>query len=226
MRSNSWFALVLVVFPAALVFGCRGRQHAHVLTHEDPDMVGSHTGGAETWQPLIGDSMARLLGRHATEIVPVSAGGPPAPITSGYRRRICFIGVENRSIEEIGDFKEQIYEHIDTILAQSRVYAPVSRRFVDAALHETRLRPDELFLPKHRRTFATVIEEHDAPFDYLLFAKLTSGTTHSNEEDYQRDYTLTLEMVDVRTGIRDKESTTLRKGYHKSILGRWKHYGK
>jgi hypothetical protein len=57
------------------------------------------------------------------------------------------------------------------------------------------------------------------PFEYLLFAKLTSGTTRENR-DYQRDYELTLELVDIRTGEQDKQSAMLSKGYHHSWTSR------
>ena len=57
------------------------------------------------------------------------------------------------------------------------------------------------------------------PFDYLLFAKLTSGTTRENH-DYQRDYELTLELVDIRSGEQDKQSAMLSKGYHHSWTSR------
>jgi hypothetical protein len=70
--------------------------------------------------------------------------------------------------------------------------------------------------------FAASMEELQQPFDYLLYATITSGTTRSNK-DYQRDYLLTLELVDIHTGQFDKESAELRKGYHKTALGRLKH---
>jgi hypothetical protein len=34
-----------------------------------------------------------------------------------------------------------------------------------------------------------------------------------------------LELVDIVTGKSDDESADLRKGYHKSVLGKLKHYG-
>ena len=208
------FMLVLAVAAG----GCRSKQHAHVLSPDDQDMVGSHVAGAETWKPLITTAVGQLLGRHTTEVTPVSHIDGQIP-----KRRICFVCVENRSSEEIGDFKEQIYEHIDSMITGSEVYAPVSRRFVEAGLRETRLRPDQLFLPANRRRFTDALEQMDQPFDYLLYAKITSGTTQSNSS-YQRDYLLTLEMVNVQTGDYDKESATLRKGYHKSVFGKLKHY--
>lgn len=199
--------------------GCRGKQTAHVLQKDDADMVGSHAAGAETYKPLIDEAVGKLLGRHMHGSQPVElASTAPQPM------RICFVGVENRSSEEIGDFKEQIYQLVDSHLLQSSIYKPVSKRFVDAALHESRMRPDQLMLPENQRTFAAILEQQGQPFDYLLYAIITSGTTRNNG-DYQRDYLLTLEMVNVHTGDYDKESASLSKGYHKSLLGKVKNYG-
>jgi hypothetical protein len=189
-----------------------------VIKDDQSDMVGSHSAGAETFNPLINESVAKLLGRQETQLHSVSYhDGPPAP------KRICFVCVENRSIEELGDFKEQIYEQIDSQILQAPMFDPVSRRFVDAALYETRLRPDSLFLPENMRLFMAALEQQGQPFDYLLYAKLTSGTTENNQ-DYQRDYLLTLEMVNVHTGQYDKESAKVRKGYHHSRAGKWLNY--
>lgn len=61
------------------------------------------------------------------------------------------------------------------------------------------------------------------PFDYLLYANITSGTTESNHS-YQRDYLLTMELVNIRTGQYDKQIAKVRKGYHRSRMGSLKHY--
>ena len=55
--------------------------------------------------------------------------------------RICFVGVENKSAEEIGDFKDQLYQVIDSRILESHVFQPISQRFVEAGLMEARLRP-------------------------------------------------------------------------------------
>ncbi|TWT57633.1 hypothetical protein KOR42_09950 [Thalassoglobus neptunius] len=191
-------------------YGCRGSQKATVLTDMDADAVGSHEAGAETWKPLIDEAVGRLMGRQVQEIQQASMNGMPTG-----KKRICFVGVENRSSEEIGDFKEQIFEHIDTMLSQSELYSSISRRYVEAGLRETRLRPDDLFLPDNQQLYLSVMQKLNQPFDYLLFAKLTSGTTRDNKK-YQRDYLLTLEMVDINTGEFTKESANLRKLYSKS----------
>ena len=210
-------ALVL----AGLTFagaGCRGYQHAHVLNGRDKDLVGSHQAGSETYKPLIDEAVAKLLGRNCGP-----ADIQPAGATLGEKKRICFVGVENCTAEEIGDFKEQIYEMIDSEINQSQLYHEVSRRYVDSGLKQLRIRPDELFVKENQRNFQAVMEEMGQPFDFLLYAKLTSGTTRQNG-DYQRDYLLTLELVNIHNGDFDKESARLRKGYHKTVLGKMMKY--
>ena len=203
----------------AFATGCRGKQTAHVLQKDDADMVGSHAAGGEVYKPLIDEAVAKLLGRHEHGANPVDlASTAPQPM------RICFIGVENRSSEEIGDFKEQIYQLIDSHISQSTVYQPINKRMVDAALHESRMRPDQLMVPANQEVFVGMLGQQGQPIDFLLYAVITSGTTKNNG-DYQRDYLLTLEMVNIHTGDYDKESAALSKGYHKSLIGKVKNYG-
>lgn len=217
--SLSFSLRVAMICLASIAAGCRGTQYARVIQPGQSEMVGSHQAGQETYRPLVDEAVLKLLGRHepAAPHMQVSTGGPellPPP-----RMRVCFVGVENKTAEEIGDFKEQIYESIDSRLLECGSCTPISRRFVDAGLRETRLRPDQLFIPENMRSFIGIMEQQGQPFDYLLFAKLTSGTTRENK-DYQRDYMLTLELIDVQTGEQDKQSATLSKGYHHSWASR------
>lgn len=207
-------------FGLAGTVGCRGRQTAQVLSDDKADMVGSHTAGAETFKPLVQESVGKLLGRQQqSQFQMVSQSElPPPPKT------ICFVGVENKSAEEIGDFKDQIYQAIDTKILECGSYRAINQRFIQAGLRETRLRPDELFVPANMRAFAAVLEQEGQPVDYLMYATITSGTTKSNK-DYQRDYMLTLEVINVRTGQTDKESAELRKGYNKSMWAKIKNMG-
>ena len=218
-RIRTTMAAVCILSGGCLLSGCRGTQYARVLQPGDREMVGSHQAGQETYEVLIDEAVCKLLARH--EQSPMEPASADMELLPSPRRQICFVGVENRTAEEIGDFKEQIYEQIDTRLLDSNSFSPISRRYVDAGLRSTRIRPDELFVPEHMRTFVQVMEQQGQPFDYLLFAKLTSGTTRENR-DYQRDYLLTLELVDIRTGQQDKQSATLSKAYHHSWLSRAK----
>jgi hypothetical protein len=209
---------ILAITVACASGGCRGHQFGHVIKDNQSDLVGSHSAGAATFNPLINEAVARLLARQETRFQPASFdGGPPLA------KRVCFIGVENHGIEELGDFKEQIYEQIDSQILAAPHFEPINRRYVQAGLFESRQRPDSLFIPKNMQLFTAAMEREGHPFDYMMFAKLTSGTTESNH-DYQRDYVLTLEVVDVQTGAYDKESAKVRKGYHKSRLGKLRNY--
>ncbi len=196
----------------ASLMGCRGQQTGEVMKDNKKDLVGSHAAGAETYKPLVDEALGKLLARQNAGLQPVSA---PAPAP----KRICFVGLENKSSEELGDFKEQLVEVIDTRINTSQVFTQISRRFTEAGLREARMRPDELFLPANQRKFLAIMESQGAPFDYLLFASVTSGTTRSNDTT-QKDYLLTLELVNIQTGTPDKESASLRKGYgRKRIVG-------
>lgn len=213
MNRRSFVGSGLAAWAACSFGGCRSKQYAKVMHEGEPGMVGSHQAGGETFKPLIDEAVAKLLGRQAENRRVGPAGLPPPP------QRICFVAVENKSAEELGDFKDQIYEQIDAQILASQMFQPVSKRFVDAGLMQTRLRPDMLMVPDNMRMFAATMEQQGQPFDYLLYATITSGTTRENK-DYQRDYLLTLEMIDIHSGRYDKQAATLSKGYYHSRLGR------
>src|SRR5436305_4293244 len=201
---------------ARMAPGCRGTQYARVIKPGDKEMMGSHQAGQETFRPLVDEAVTGLVARHLPQphVQPAGYEVLPPP-----KMRVCFVGVENKTAEEIGDFKEQIYECIDQRLSQSGTCSSISRRYVEAGLRELRLRPDQLFVPDNLHMFIGLMAQQGQPFDYLLFAKLTSGTTRENR-DYQRDYELTLELVDIRNGEQDKQTAALSKGYHHSRLSR------
>jgi Peptidoglycan-synthase activator LpoB len=198
--------------------GCRGYQYGHLIKSNEADMVGSHAAGSEVYNPLIEEAVSQLLG--SCEQLPVSALEPNGVAET---RKICFVGVENKSAEELADFKDQIYQLIDAQINRSGHFEAVSRRMVDAALIETRLRPDSLLIPSNMQLFTHVLQRQGQPIDYLLYAKLTSGTTERNSSS-QRNYLLTLEIVDTRTGSYKTGSAEIRKGYHKSPLGKLTNY--
>ena len=221
-RVAACFAATRLVLVSSLLFltGCRSQQFARVMQPGDHEMIGSHQAGQETFEPIIDEAVAKLLARHSPETHRLIAveDGEPLPVPP---LRICFVGVENRTSEELGDYKELIFEMIDGRLLECDTFSTISRRYVDAGLRTTRLRPDELLIPDNMRAFVGVMEQQGQPFNYLLFAKLTSGTTRENQ-DYQRDYLLTLELVDLASGQQDKQTASLSKGYHHSRLSRAK----
>ena len=215
MHRRRFLVVSLATISTGGMLGCRSKPDATVRAPDQPDMVGTRTAGAETFKPLVDTAVSELLARHCAEIIPVGVNTLPPP-----PKRICFMCVENKSAEEIGDFKDQIYQIIDSRILESKVFQPVNKRFVDAGLVQLRLRPEQVFVPQNMRAFTALMEQQGQPFDYLLYATLTSGTTHE-EKDSQRDYLLTMEMVEVRTGQYDKQSATLSKGYYHSKVAKW-----
>ncbi len=217
MKRRNFLLYSLSTIPAFA--GCRGYQYGHIVKKDADNLVGSHTAGAEVFDPLVDESVAKLLARQQS-LGPDDVMGPDGMPN---RKCICFVGVENKSVEELRDFKDQIYQQIDTQIVQSNTFQPVSRRLIDAALQETRLRPDSLLVPSNMALFTEVLQRQGQPIDYLLYGTLTSGTTERNSST-QRDYLLTLELVNVNTGNYDKQSAEIRKGYHRSAMGKWWHY--
>ncbi|QDT06043.1 hypothetical protein K227x_44500 [Rubripirellula lacrimiformis] len=236
-RNRSWITTALVTTSVSIAAigapGCAGRQYGHLLASNDQDMVGSHAAGAATWNPLVEESVAKLLGRcppaiqtvgfQSVDGMPVDGSTIGSALATG-PATVCFVGIENKSAEELGDFKDQIYEQIDSQINSAETFRGISRRMIDAALVETRLRPDALFLPNNRDLFAATLGRQGTPVDYLLYATITSGTTDRNKSS-QRDYTLTLEMVNLHSGDFLKESAKIRKGYSKTRAGKWWNWG-
>jgi hypothetical protein len=218
MRRRDWLSGLSLVTIAGLA-GCRGYQYGHLLKPDAANMVGSHEAGAEVFDPLVEEAVAKLLSRQniVSEDCPIGPNGHPM------KKAVCFIGIENKSAEDIGDFKDKLYNQIDSQILDSSCFKSMSKRMVDAALHETRMRPDALMLPDNMRLFTAVLQRNEAPVDYLLYATLTSGTTKRNSST-QRDYELTLELTNVHTGESDKLSSEVRKGYHKTAAGKLWNY--
>lgn len=222
MHRRQWMTLAATSFAGAAI-GCRGARYGHILQNEDVDLVGSHAAGAGVWNPLVDEAVAKLLSR-CPSVQPVGYAGTEETVVPEGPPTVCFIGIENKSAEELTDFKDQLYERIDTQVNGNPGFRNVSRRMVEATLLETRLRPDALFVPENQQRFAAALGRQGLPIDYLLYARITSGTTQRNEST-QRDYLLTLDMVNIHSGDYLKESATIRKGYHDSRAGKWWQYG-
>ena len=96
-------------------------------------------------------------------------------------------------------------------------FQSVSKRYVDAGLQAANLRPDEVFIPQNMRILTERMEQMQQPFDFVLIAKVTSGTTRSNA-NYEREYLLTWKWSMSTTAStprnrpRSSRSTTSRPG--------------
>lgn len=192
-------SLLVPAILCVLAASCRTPQ-GRVMEDSEQDYVGARRAGAETFERLIAGTVTRLLEAET------------AAKTATGRLSVAVLPVENASTEELGDWQEQIYDLIAASINRSDRYQMISRRFVDAALREGRLRPTDLFLPQQRREFLRILEVSKTPADFLLFPKLTSGTTEG-EDVRQRNYLLTLELVDVHTGASHIQAEKVRKAY-------------
>lgn len=176
---------------------------AWVKTEDEPDLVDANRGGIEVWDRLTQDVAYKLLANN------LAANRAQGPMT------VAFIGVENSSAEEMRDAVPAMYENIDTILVNEAAYTPVSRRFVETAMSSTGMRPEDLFIRNGRERFVAAVTREGIAPDYLLFARVTTLSSEGVDEA-QRNYQLTLELVDANTGetVR-KETGRVRKGYER-----------
>ncbi len=197
------FKLAAAASIAALLLGSSGcYKGAWLKGNDEGDLVDSSKAGIETFNPLVVEAMNKLLHNQATE---ERAQG---------KRAVAFIGVENKSAEEMRDARDAIYEIIDTHLVNEQAYTPVNHRFVEAAMRSTGMRPDDLFLKNGRDQFMAAVSKEGITPEYLLFATLTSLTSQGVGQD-QRNYLLTLELVDANSGeTSSKETAQIRKGYN------------
>jgi hypothetical protein len=191
-----------LVVVAGLALGC-GSTRGRIMGDEEQDLVGNRKAGAPTYDRLVEGAVQKMLGLHRAEVEPE---GP---------MKVAFMGVENKGIEEMVDAKAQMEELISTSINRSGVYRTISERFVRRALREIRGGRDDLLLPEYRRRFLAVLEKQRMPVHCLLFATLTTLSTGGQDEMRQRNYMLTLEMIDVESGWNDKVSTRIRKEYNR-----------
>ncbi|MDR2754494.1 MAG: penicillin-binding protein activator LpoB [Planctomycetaceae bacterium] len=204
-------------FIILLICGCRGTQ-ARLMRSGESDNVGSDRAGAEVYNPMVREAVGKLLARAAGEpIQQVTFNNSMMPVP--LKRKVCFISLENASVEELGDFKEHIKTAILEKVSESDQFEIVSDRAVTAGLRTLSLRPDDLFIEENMRMFTGAMGRGGTPVDYLLFAKITSGTTEINR-DMQRDYKLSLELVNTQTFTQIIESMPMRKEYNRSVKGK------
>jgi hypothetical protein len=190
-----------VLVLACLAFACN-KPKGRVKSGDEGDLVGSRTAGAETYNALIEDATRKLLNAEA------------ARFPEGAVRKIAFVGIENRGAEELGDIRESTNQIIETVIFQAKRYDMIGQRYVSHGLQVTGMRAEDLFLKNGRDQFVSVLREQGQDPDYLLWAVYTTLSTQGEKES-QRDYLLTLELVDARSGrLMQKETAKVRKAYN------------
>ncbi len=179
-----------------------GGPTGRVKADDEQDLTGDTRAGAETFNRLIQESVDNLLQKPSAQKAGVD------------RLKIAFMGIENPSAEELVDWRETLRQRIDEAVNRSQRYRCISDRFVNAALQSSGLKPDDLYIPEKRRRFMKVLEANGNPVDFLMYSTFSSGTTTSGRET-QRDYLLTIELVDVENGESEKVNADVRKEYLK-----------
>jgi len=164
---------------ACLAFGCNNPK-GRVKSGDEGDLVGSKTAGAETYNALIEEATRKLLTAEA------------ARFPDGAVRKICFVGIENKSAEELGDIRDSTNEIIETVLFQAKRYDMIGQRYVTHVLQVTGMRAEDVFLQEGLEKFVSVLRKEGQDPDYLL----------------------TLELTDARSGrLMQKETAKVRKAY-------------
>lgn len=190
----------IVLLLGCLALACNNPK-GRVKSGDEGDLVGSRTAGAETYNALIEDASRRLLNAEA------------ARFPEGAVRKIAFVGIENRGAEELGDIRESTNQIIETVIFQAKRYDMIGQRYVSHGLQVTGMVAEDLFLRDGRAKFVSVLREQGQDPDYLLWAVYTTLST-SGEKERQRDYLLTLELTDARSGrLMQKETARVRKAY-------------
>lgn len=190
-----------LILLATLVFGCKGSPKGRVKSGDEGDLVGSKAAGAETYNALIEEATRKLLTAEA------------ARFPEGEVRKIAFVGIENRGAEELGDIRESTNQIIETVIFQAKRYDMIGQRYVEHGLQVNSMRAEDLFLHDGREKFVSVLRAEGQDPDYLLWAVYTTLST-TGEKERQRDYLLTLELIDARSGrLMQKETARVRKAY-------------
>ncbi len=181
---------------ALLLMGCSSAPKGRIKGADEEDLVGKNRAGGATFRMLIAESTEKLLDGHARDLRP----GEPF--------YVAFVGVENKTVEELRDSREAIYESIDTVLVNNAAYTPVSRRMVDHTLKLHDIVPEDLFLAAGRDLFRAELTKQGITPDFLLWCKLSTMSTFG-ENVSQRDYQMTLDLVDANSGLTVRKETAL-----------------
>jgi len=193
--------IMTLLLALSVAFACAGKPKGRVKSGDEGDLVGSKTAGATTYNALIEEATEKLLTAEA------------ARFPEGDVRKIAFVGVENRGSEELGDIRESTNQIIETVIFQAKRYDLIAQRYVTHGLQVCAMRAEDLFLRDGREQFVSVLREQGQDPDYLLWAVYSTLST-TGEKERQRDYLLTMELIDARSGrLMQKETARVRKAY-------------
>jgi len=171
------------------------------MDDDEKDMVDVRGAGAASFEKLITESVTKLLDRHKGDETGIKM------------RRLAFVDLQNRTKEELGEWREQLIDRIQIGVDQHPAYRIVAEEMVTAVLSEMGNPPvEKLLLPKPQREFAKVLEKKNSPVEFLMYGSLTRGGT-AGDDGRQANYLLTLRLINTATGDTDTEGSMVRKWF-------------
>ncbi len=191
MKKNHVLLVPLALATVVAACGSTGR----VRNEGEDQLVGDTRAGNITYDELVRQSTTKLVQQSGMQ---ARAQGP---------YKVAFFGIETKGAEELRDQLPAIYEQIEEILVNSGPFVVLSRKAVDRARQEIGLRDfDALIIAKNRDAFAGVMGRDSQAPDVLVYGTTTTQTTESEGGWFTRDtkerrYNLSLEMIDVHTGM-------------------------
>lgn len=195
------YCQLLCVPVVVLLFSCESPPEARILGDNERDLVDIKGAGAATFDRLIDDSVAKLLAPYKGEFAELKV------------RTLAFIDLENRTKEELGEWRDLLIDKIEISINKRRAFKTISMKVITTVLREMGNPPvEQLVLPGKRREFAKVLERRTLPVQYLLYGRLTRGGTRGAGRR-QANYLLTLELINIVTGESNTVGTEVRKEF-------------
>ena len=187
---------------AAMAAGCTGPS-ARMKTDDEGTLVDVSKGGTETYKALISKGVNQVLEEHRLTL----AGGAERPL-------IAFLGIRNKSSEELGEFKTAMTNEIETALVSTRYYQVISMEAVYAAQREANIRDiSDLTTNRGREAFLAVLNKDGRPPQFLFYGESTTMSSQGIGER-ERTYQLKLQMLDSSNGIvQTQKMVEVRKAY-------------
>ena len=193
--------LLLAVAVASLT-ACTPR--ARIRGADEESLVGDRRAGAAVYRTVIDQALIELSTKYRAQI---------RNDLDQSRIKVAFMGIDNRTNEELGAWRDQINDIINSALNESGDFLDISfEYYVVPALRRASVNKEDLVLPADYRRFAEVLEASGRPLDALLYGRLSQGDTRSGNLT-QSDYLLTFELMNPLNGTRLNATGELSKEY-------------
>lgn len=187
-----------------LIFTSCSEPRARIRDPGEDSIVGDTRAGAAVYRNVIDQGLKDLSDQYRAQ-------------TRGQvtftKIKVAFMGVDNRTNEELGSWRQQINDIINRAVNRSGDFQDISfERFIKPALNRARVSPENLVIPADRRKLMEVLEQSGTPVDAFLFASLSQGDTRGGGLR-QSDYILTFELMNAGDGTRLMSHGEISKEY-------------